>query len=343
MKNTMKLAAAAVAGTIVLSACSGGGDDETVHVVGFSILKEVNTGVIEAFQKTDGGKDVEFDTSYAASGEQRDKIISGQPASVAHLSLEPDLAKLVGEGLVAEDWKDNDTNGICTTSVVVIVTRADNPMDIQDWDDLIAKDAEIVTPDPASSGSAKWNALAAYGQALGADGDEAAATDYMTSFYQQIVSQPGSARDASAAFTGGIGDVLLSYENEAIEAKQGGADIDYVVPDTTLKIENPCAVITDDPAAGAAQDFIDFIKGAEAQKVYAEAGFRPLDGVDVGEVTVDGVNDEADPFPAPGTLLTVDELYNGWDEANEKYFGTGEDGQDLGILTDLQAENVNAV
>ena len=217
---------------------------------------------------------------------------------------------------MADDWKDNDTEGICTQSVVVMVVRTGNPKGIDSWDDLIKPGVGIVTPNPASSGSAKWNLLAAYGAELGAGGTEEDAQAYLEKFFGNVAALPDSGRDATTAFTSGTGDVLLSYENEAILAKQSGTDFDYVIPDSTLLIQNPCAIT--DGAPDSAQAFMDFQKSADGQKLYAETGYRPL--VDVGDVEVQGANDPSDPFPEPETLLTIDDDFGGWADANTKYF-----------------------
>ena len=191
-----------------------------------------------------------------------------------------------------------------------------------------------MTPNPASSGSAKWNLLAAYGAAKDEGGSDEAAQEYMTKFFGNVAALPDSGRDATTAFTSGTGDVLLSYENEAILARQSGQDFDYVIPDETLLIENPCALI--DGAPKAAEDFLDFQKSAEGQKLYAETGYRPL--VDVSDLEVDGANDSGDPYPEPAKLLTIDGDFGGWADANGKYFGDGEGENPLGILTQIQSE-----
>ena len=182
-------------------------------------------------------------------------MIGGQKADIVHLSLEPDVQKLVDEKLVADDWKSTPTKGILTQSVVVIVVRKGNPKNIQTWDDLVKPGVKIITPNPASSGSAKWNILAAYGHVLADGGTEADAAAYLTKFFGNVEALPGSGRDATTAFQSGQGDVLLSYENEAILARQSGADFDYVVPPETLLIQNPGAVTTD--AAPAAKKFLE--------------------------------------------------------------------------------------
>ncbi len=334
MKKTFKVAAVATAGVLTLAGCSGDSDSkDNVTVVGYSVLESANENLFKAFEDTDAGEGVTFDgPSYGASGEQSRGVADGQDADLVHFSLEPDMTRLVDAGIVAEDWKDNDTKGICTQSVVVMVVQKGNPKGIQDWSDLVRDDVSVVTPNPASSGSAKWNLLAAYGDVIAGGGSEEDAAAYMTQLFDHVAALPDSGRDATTAFTSGTGDVLLSYENEAILARQNGEDFDYVIPPTTLLIENPCAATEDAPEAASA--FLDFQKSAEGQKLYAETGFRPL--VDEGEIEVEGANDPADPFPVPTTMLTIDGDFDGWGSANSLYFGDGQDGNPLGILTDIQ-------
>lgn len=332
MTMKTKVAALATVGALALTGCSSSSGAEganTVHLVGYSVLEQANAQLAEAFNETDAGKDVEFAGSYGASGDQSRAVAAGQDADEVHLSLEPDMARLVDEGLVAKDWKDNDTDGICTKSVVAMVVRTGNPKGIDSWDDLVQPDVGIVTPNPASSGSAKWNLLAAYGSALGDGGSEADAAAYMKKVLANVVAFPDSGRDATTAFTSGTGDVLLSYENEAILARQSGQDFDYVVPDTTLSIDSPCALTTS--ASDDAKAFLDFQKSPEGQKLYAETGFRPIG--DVGDLEVEGANDPSNPFPLPTTLLTVDDDFGGWDAANAKYFDEND-----GVLTKLMAQ-----
>jgi sulfate transport system substrate-binding protein len=334
IKYKAATAAMAVAGLSVLSACGGSssgasGNADEISIVGYSVLEQANTSVIEGFKSTDAGKDVEFKTSYGASGDQSRAVEAGQEADEVHFSLEPDITRLVDAGLVADDWKDNDTKGICTQSVVALVVRTGNPKNITGWDDLVKPGIGIVTPNPASSGSAKWNLLAAYGSVLATGGNDKDAEAYMGKFFDNVVALPDSGRDATTAFEGGNGDVLLSYENEAILARASGADFDYVVPDQTILIENPCTVTKD--ASDTATAFLDYQKSTEGQKEYAETGYRPL--VDVGDIQVDGANDPSNPFPEPETLQTIDKDFGGWDVANTKFFDEND-----GIITKLQAE-----
>jgi sulfate/thiosulfate-binding protein len=328
--------AAALVGALALSACSaaGGADDsdaDTLSVVGYSVLEAANKPVFEDFEGTGAGKDVTFKTSYGASGDQSRAVEGGLDADVVHFSLEPDIQRLVDAGLVAEDWKEGtDTRGIVTSSVVSLVVREGNPKDIQGWDDLVEPGVEIITPNPASSGSAKWNILGAWGHAIQAGGSEEDATDFVAKLLGNTIALPSSAREATTAFSEGNGDVLISYENEAILARANGEAFDYIVPDDTLLIENPAAVTT--RSSGTAQAFLDFQLTPEAQANYATFGFRPVvDGVTLPEI--EGANDPSDPFPTPGTLLTIDDDFGGWGEANAKFFDEND-----GIITRLQEE-----
>lgn len=327
--------AASVVGVMALAGCggssgaAGGSGADKVSLVGFSILEQANKQVISDWNKTADGKGVTFETSYGASGDQSRAVEGGLKADVVHLSLEPDVQRLVDSKQVADTWKDTPTKGILTQSVVVLVVRKGNPKNIHGWDDLVKPGVKIITPNPASSGSAKWNVLAAYGHVLANGGSESDAQAYLTKFFGNVAALPGSGRDATTAFTSGNGDVLLSYENEAILARQSGADFDYVVPDEDLLIQNPGAVTTD--AGPKAKEFLSYLTGKEAQTDYAEEGFRPLgDGIDV---EVKGANDPSNPYPAPKTLLTIDKDFGGWSAANTKFFDEND-----GIVTKIQKE-----
>jgi len=336
----IKLGSAVLAGLLALTACGSNDGDSaaaagsTVRVNGFSILEQANKAVFEEFGKTDAGKGVQFQTSYGASGDQSRGVESGNKADLVHYSLETDVTRLVKAGLVDEGWKSaTPTNGVLTSSVVVFVVRKGNPKGIRTWDNLVKPGVQVITPNPGSSGSARWNILGAWAHVTGNGGSEEQAKDFVTKLFQNTIALPGSGREATTAFTDGSGDVLLSYENEAILAKQSGADVDYVVPDDTLKIENTGAVTKD--ASQAAKDFLAFQTSKDGQAAYAKAGFRPVvDGVDVGEV--EGANDPSDPFPAPGKLFTIDQDFGGWSVAADKYFGDGTEGKPLGLITAIQ-------
>jgi sulfate transport system substrate-binding protein len=326
--------AGALAAAVALAGCgasaSGTGGTDSVSIAGFSVMQTANRQVIADFQKTAAGKGVTFTQSYGASGDQARAVIGGLRADEVHLSLEPDVTKLVDADLVDPSWKGSASHGILTQSVVVIVVRKGNPKHLEGWDDLVEPGVQIVTPNPGSSGSAKWNILAAWGHVLANGGGEDDARAYLRKFLGNVVALPGSGRDATTAFEAGTGDVLLSYENEAIEARQAGADFDYVVPDQTLLIQNPVALTKD--AGPVAKDFLAFQLGRTGQTDYAEQGFRPLDPSI--EVSVEGANDPADPFPRPAKLLSIDRDFGGWARANTTFF----DEKD-GVITKLLAES----
>jgi sulfate/thiosulfate transport system substrate-binding protein len=334
MTNRWHIAlAGSVVSVLALAGCSSSGAAETgqtqsVSIVGFSVLEQANDTVISDFEQTADGQNVEFETSYGSSGDQSRAVEGGLKADVVHFSLEPDIQRLVDSGQVAADWDRTPTNGILTQSVVVIAVRPGNPLDIQGWDDLVKPGVDIITPNPASSGSAKWNILAAYGHVLADGGTGAEAKAYLTKFFGNVAALPSSGRDATTAFTSGNGDVLLSYENEAILARQAGEELDYFVPDETVLIENPGTVTKD--ASPAAEKFLEYLTTKEAQTVYEQNGFRPL--VDGITEPVDGANDPENPFPEPAQLLTIDD-FGGWDKADTTFFD-----EKAGLVTKIQQQ-----
>ena len=307
---------------------NGSGTTETLDLVAYSTPQTAYQAIEAAFKETDEGAGVTFKESYGPSGDQSRAVEGGQPADVVNFSLESDVTRLVDAKLVSPDWKEATGNeGIVADSVVVLVVRKGNPKNIRTWEDLIKPGVGIVTPNPASSGGARWNTLAAYGHVLATGGSDADAQKYLTEYFKHAVALPGSARDALTSFTGGNGDVLVSYENEAILARQNGEDVEYVVPDQTLLIETPVATTIDAPEQ--ARDFVKFLFSEEAQTEFLKSGYRPV----VKSVTgpVKGATDEDKPFPAPETLLTVGEDFGGWDDAKQKFF----DEKD-GIVTKIQ-------
>ncbi len=333
-KKLTTAVAATLVGALGLSACgaseTGGGDAKktTVDLVAYSTPQTAFSAIEKSFQKTAEGKNVEFSESYGPSGDQSRAVEGGQPADVVNFSLESDVTRLVDAKLVDADWKTATGNeGIVADSVVVLVVRKGNPKKITGWDDLVKPGVGIVTPNPASSGGARWNTLAAWGHVIANGGTEADAEKYLTSYFKNAVSLPGSARDALTSFTSGNGDVLVSYENEAILARQKGEDIDYIVPEQTLLIETPAAVTVDAPKA--AKDFLKYLFTEEAQNEFLESGYRPV--VDGVEGDVEGATDPANPFPTPKTLLTIAKDFGGWDAAKKKFFD-----EENGIVTKIQ-------
>ncbi len=310
-------------------AAEGSGSSETISIVGFAVPEEANKAIAAAWAETPEGEGVQFKTSYGASGDQSRAVVGGLDADYVHFSVQSDVDRLVDEGLVAEDWNTGPTKGVVSSSIVVFAVREGNPKGIEDWDDLIQPGIEIVTPNPGSSGAARWNALAAYGQVIENGGTEADAEAYLEAFFANVVALPSSGRDATTAFLNGTGDVLMAYENEAILAHQNGEEFEYIIPETTILIENPGAVLIE--ATPKASEWLDFVLSAGGQREFALKGFRPvIDGVEVDEV--EGANDPSNPYPEVTNLLTVAEDFESWDALSEKFFD-----EETGIVTQIIA------
>jgi sulfate/thiosulfate transport system substrate-binding protein len=323
-RRAAALVAAGLVSTLALAACastdepaagstgSGGGNEVTLSLVAYSTPQAAYEKIIAAFQKTDAGKNVKFTQSYGASGDQSRAVAAGLPADYVAFSLETDMTRLVDAGLVDASWNTDEHKGMVTDSVVSLVTRKGNPKNITSWDDLLKPGVEIVTPNPFSSGSAKWNLLAPYADKSNGGQDPKAGLAYLSKLIGDHVKvQPKSGREATETFLQGTGDVLLSYENEALFAERSGEDVEHHTPDTTFKIENPVAVLNTSKNKEKAQAFVDFLYTAEGQKAWAEAGFRPVDPTVAQEFASD--------FPEPKKLWTIDDL-GGWGKVNDELF-----------------------
>jgi sulfate transport system substrate-binding protein len=294
----------------VVAACGGSADaggSSRLSLVAYSTPREAYESIIPAFQKTAAGKGVTFTQSYGNSGDQARAVISGLPTDVAALSLEPDVSKLVKDKLVAQGWKSTPTKGIVTRSVVALSVRPGNPKNIKGWNDLLKPGVEVLTPNPFTSGGARWNVMAAYGAQLQEGKTDAQATGYLKALFKHVVVQDKSAREALQSFTAGKGDVLISYENEAITAQQKGEKLDYVVPAATILIENPIAATQS--AGPAAKAFIDFATSRPAQKIFAAKGYRSVIPSLVDKNT----------YPVPPQQFDITK-FGGWDAVMTKFF-----------------------
>ena len=308
------------------TASGGGGGGGKIDLVAYSTPQEVyGKELIPAFQKTAAGEGVEVTTSFAGSGDSRRAVEAGQPADFVHLPIEPDMAILAEQDLIPADYRDEEHGGSPQSSVVVFVTRPGNPEQIEDWDDLLEGDLEVINANPFTSGGARWNVMAAYGQAIEGGASEQEALDYVKQLFERIPVQDASARDALNTFLSGKGDVLLSYENEAIQAQRAGQKVDYVVPKSTIKIETLDAVTTEAKNPEAAQAFREFLRTEEAQRIWAENGYRPV---------VESVLAEyADDYPTPEKLFTIEDL-GGWETVMAELFDL-ENGKITAIQRDL--------
>jgi len=280
-----------------------------LSLVAYSTPQAAYEQIIKAFNATTQGKNITFTQSYGASGDQSRAVVAGLSADYVAFSLEPDVTRLVKEGFVAADWNTDQYGGNVTDSVVVLVVRKGNPKNITGWADLTKPGIEVITANPFTSGGARWNVMAAYGQIIKKGGTEADGVAYLKALFENVPVQDDSARKSLATFTSGKGDVLLAYENEAIFAQQNGQDIDYVVPDSTILIENPIAVTSTSAHPQQAKAFYDFVRTPEAQAIFAQNGYRPV---------IDGVESPYD-FPKPTGEFTIADL-GGWTDVTKKFF-----------------------
>ncbi len=312
-RRTLLTGGAGLAGLALLAACgtadAAAGGSGRLALVAYSTPKDAYAELIPAFQKTTAGKGISFSQSYGASGAQARAVVAGLPTDVAALSLAPDITKLVDAGVVAKDWNADAYHGFVTRSVAVLVVRKGNPKNIRGWDDLVRPGVKVLTPNPLSSGGARWNVMAAYGAQIKAGRTPEQALAYLRQLFTHVVAQDASAATSLQTFTGGVGDVLISYENEAIAAKAKGKDVEWIVPDRTILIENPIAVTTRSTNATAAKAFVDFLRTKPAQEIFAKYGYRPV---------VEGVTGPY-AFPTPKQLFTIDDL-GGWTDVSKRFF-----------------------
>ena len=321
--KSWRIAAALAASATLLAACGGGSSDvagdsggseasTTLTVVAYAVPEPGWTKIIPAFSASEEGKGIAVTTSYGASGDQSRAVVDGKPADLVNFSVEPDITRLVKADKVAKDWNADATQGIPFGSVVSLVVREGNPRNIKDWDDLLQPGLEVVSPSPLSSGSAKWNLLAPYAAKSNGGQDQQAGLDFVNKLVtEHIRTRPGSGREATDLFLQGTGDVLLSYENEAINIERQGKPVEHVNPPQTFKIENPVAVVSSSQHLEQANALKNFLYTPEGQKIWAQAGFRPVDPAVAEEFSND--------FPTPEKLWTIADL-GGWSEVDPALF-----------------------
>jgi sulfate/thiosulfate-binding protein len=322
-KKTLVVLASLCAAAIGLSACgsssSSSGGSSSLTLVAYSTPQPAFEKLIPAFTATPDGKGVSFKQSYGPSGEQSRAVANGLHADVVDFSLEPDVERLVKAGLVSSDWNQNATHGFVTNSVAVIIVRKGNPKHIKDWSDLIKPGVQVVTPNPFTSGSARWNVMAAYGAQLKEGKTPAQGQEYLKAMFHNVVSQDSSARNALQTFVSGRGDALIDYENEAITDKKKGEPIEYVIPKDTILIQNPIAVVGKGSSATTAQKFVNYLVSPAGQAIWAAQGYRPV---------ISGVPGAS--FPTPAGLFTIDTL-GGWKKVTKEFFEP-----ETGIVTKIE-------
>jgi sulfate/thiosulfate-binding protein len=317
--SALVLVGSGLAGCGAGSADAGGGPKVQLALVAYSTPQAAYAKIIKAFQATPAGKNVTFTQSYGGSGDQSRAVESGLKADIVAFSLEPDMTRLVKDGLVADDWNADPSKGMITDSVVVIATRKGNPKQLKSWDDLIKPGVEVITPNPITSGGARWNVLAGYGAKSARNTDRDAGVAYLNALFKNVPVQDDSARKSLQTFTSGKGDAMLAYENEAIFAQQNKQPLDYTVPDATILIENPVAVTKKSEHPAEAKAFLTFLHSQQAQKIFVDNGYRPIEK---------GVS--AAKFPTPAQLFTINDL-GGWTKVNKDLFDPN-----TGIMADVE-------
>ena len=332
IKSWTSIGAIAVTASL-LAACGGGSSDvaggssqapadTTLTLVAYAVPEPGWSKIIPAFAATPEGKGIAVTTSYGASGDQSRGVVDGKPADIVNFSVEPDVTRLVKANKVAKDWNADATKGVPFGSVVTLVVRKGNPKNIKDWDDLLQPGLEVVSPSPLSSGSAKWNLLAPYAAKSNGGKDPQGGLDFINKLVSEhIKTRPGSGREATDVFLQGSGDVLISYENEAINTERQGKPVEHVTPPQTFKIDNPVAVVTTSAHLQQATALKNFLFTRDGQKLWAQAGFRPVDPGVAADFSTD--------FPTPQKLWTIDDL-GGWSTVDPSLFD-----KDNGTITKI--------
>jgi sulfate/thiosulfate-binding protein len=302
---------------------AGAARDTKLTFVAYSTPREAYGQLIPAFQKTAPGTDVSFSQSYGASGEQSRAVASGLDADIVAFSLAPDISSLVQKKLVTHSWDKDKWHGMVTRSVVVFVVRDGNPKKLKTWNDLLKPGVQIVTPNPFTSGGARWNVMAAYGGALRAGKSTKQAETYLAQMWKHVVAQPASAREGLQTFLAGRGDVFLAYENEALFAQKKGQPVQFVIPKATILIENPIAVTSTSRHKPQGRAFLEYLRTKPAQRIFAENGYRPL---------VKGVTHGLS-FPNRPQLFTI-KYVGGWAKVEKKFFDPR-----TGVMARIQASS----
>ena len=261
--------------------------------------------------------------SHGGSGKQARSVIDGLPADVVTLALAYDIDAISERGLIAHNWQQRLAHRSAPyTSTIVFLVRKGTPKQIRDWGDLVKPGASVITPNPTTSGGARWNHLAAWGYALRQPGaTEASARDFITRLYRNVPVLDSGARGATTTFVErGLGDVLLAWENEALLAlrESGPGKFELVAPSVSIRAEPPVAVVdkTVDKRGtrAVAQAYLQYLYSDEGQDIIAKNYYRPV---------VDRyARKYAAQFPNIG-LFTIDEVAGGWAKAQKTHFADG--------------------
>src|SRR5258706_13650624 len=310
----------------LLFASSAFGADVTLLNVSYDPTRELyadfNKAFVSAYQR-ETGKSVEIKQSHGGSGSQARAVIDGLQADVVTLALAYDIDAIAAKGLIPADWQKRlPLNASPYTSTIVFLVRKGNPKGIKDWDDLAKPGVQVITPNPKTSGGARWNYLAAWGFALDKyANDDAKATEFVTRLYKNVPVLDTAARSSTVTFVErGIGDVLLAWENEALLAVRefGKGKFELVAPPRSILAEPPVAVV-DQVAAkhgtkDLAQAYLAYLYSSAGQEIAAKHFYRPRNATVAAKY--------AAQFPRI-QLFTVDKVFGGWDKAQKVHFADG--------------------
>ncbi|MBN3523316.1 sulfate ABC transporter substrate-binding protein [Paenibacillus apiarius] len=318
----------AAASAQLKQAAGAAGDRETDSVTlvigAYAVAKEALGSILPQFAadwEAKTGQKVVFQESYEASGTQARSIAGGLEADVALFAMEGDVDKLVRAGLLPADWKEQDAyDGMVTRSIVVMGTREGNPLGIRDWEDLTKPGVEVLYPNPKTSGGAQWDINAIYGAGLKAAAEQNLdgprhAKELLLRIHRNVISLDKSGRASMAAFEYGVGDVIVTYENEILSRKREGIAYGMVIPKHTILIENPAVVVERYAKKHGTEDvaraFVTYLREAKAQQLFAEAGFRP-----VHEETAHAMERK---YPIPEGLFSIGDM-GGWSQVKETLY-----------------------
>ena len=332
---TLGLAVVSACGAFVAPASAA---TTNVNVVGYSVVGPAFKALEAAFQATPAGSNISFTNTFGASDTVTNNIVNGQAADLVNLSYESNIQTLVNANLVPSNWTSQELNqggvnpaltgkkqqtvystpGIVTDSTVVFITRAGNPLGIKTWSDLTKSGVQIVTPNPATSGSAKWNLLAGYAGWLALKHTPDEAQNYLKSLIKNTIAQPTSGSAALSTFLAGTGNVLLDYEDDALAAYNANDPITIVVPPTTILIENPVALTNTGITNPGAIAFYKYLFSAAGQGIFASLGYRSV----LKNVWAQTSSNFA-PFKKSTDIVTVNQLNkNGWAGLDPEFFGS---------------------
>ena len=327
--------AGSAAAALALTGCGGGSSSsgssassgDTVELTNVSYdptreLYEAYNELFAAYYEEETGITVNVTQSHGGSGSQARSVIEGASADVVTLALAHDITLIEEEGLIDEGWEDEFSDASSPyTSTMVFLVRAGNEKGLSDWGDLIADGVEIINPDPKSSGAACWNFLAAWHYAdLTYDGDEDQIKDFMTKLYANVIVMDSGARAATTTFVeNGQGDVLIAWENEAIQTLEEYPDeYEIVSPSISILAQPSVAIVDENANANGTQDvaaaYLEYLYSDEAQDLIGQYGYRPINE--------DALNAYADKFDLDMELCTIED-FGGWDEAYATYFDDG--------------------